>query len=138
MILVVDRHGNVLPAASLRVAGKLTLLGDNAWQVSQGAVQARFREVSSFLTASKIRSVTQEEATRIISATTRCCAEVSVKGTITNYVSVANFTVAARNIDASTATFEGGSAANLANGRKVEVEGRLKGAVLVAKKVSFQ
>jgi hypothetical protein len=64
--------------------------------------------------------------------------EISVKGTITNFVSVANFIVAARSVDASGAKFEHGSAADLANGRKVEIEGTLKGAVLVAKKVSFQ
>ena len=64
--------------------------------------------------------------------------EASVKGAITNFVSVANFTVAARNVDASAATFEHGSAANLANGRQVEIEGKLKGSVLVAKQVSFQ
>ena len=64
--------------------------------------------------------------------------EVSVRGVITNFVSIANFTVAARKIDASTATFENGVAANLANGRQVEIEGRLKGDVLVAKDVSFQ
>ena len=65
--------------------------------------------------------------------------EASAKGTITNYVSVANFMVAARKIDASAATFENGSAANLANGRQVEVEGQVATArVLVAKKVSFQ
>jgi len=65
-------------------------------------------------------------------------AEATVKGAITNFVSVANFTVAARVVDASSATFEHGSAANLANGRQVEVEGKLKGSVLVAKQVSFQ
>ncbi len=64
--------------------------------------------------------------------------EASVKGTITDFVSVANFKVAARTIDASAASFEHGTAANLANGRKVEVEGKLNGDVLVAKKVSYQ
>lgn len=64
--------------------------------------------------------------------------EASVKGIITSFVSVANFVVAGRTIDASKAEFEHGKAADLANGRKVEVEGRLNGAVLVAKKVSFE
>ena len=64
--------------------------------------------------------------------------EVSAKGTIANFVSVSSFTVAARSIDASAAAFENGSAANLANGRQVEVEGRLKNGILVANKVSFQ
>jgi hypothetical protein len=64
--------------------------------------------------------------------------EASVKGVITDFVSVANFIVAARRVDASAATFEHGNAADLANGRTIEVEGRLNGAILVAKKVSFQ
>ena len=64
--------------------------------------------------------------------------EASVKGVITEFVSVANFMVAARRVDASAATFEHGSAADLANGRRIEVEGRLNGAILVAKKVAFQ
>jgi translation initiation factor IF-1 len=64
--------------------------------------------------------------------------EASVKGVITDFVSVANFMVAARKVDASVAIFEHGSAADLANGRKVEVEGRLNGVILVAKKVAFQ
>lgn len=64
--------------------------------------------------------------------------EASLKGAITNFVSVANFTVAGRTVDASSATFEDGSAAQLANGRQVEVEGVLVGTVLRAKKVSFE
>jgi hypothetical protein len=64
--------------------------------------------------------------------------EVTVKGVITNFVSVSSFTVAARNVDASAATFEHGNAADLATGRQVEIEGKLTGSVLVAKKVSFQ
>ena len=64
--------------------------------------------------------------------------EASVKGAITSFVSVANFTVAGRTVDASSATFEDGSAAQLANGRQVEVEGVLVGTVLRAKKVSFE
>ena len=65
-------------------------------------------------------------------------AETSVKGTITNFVSVANFVVAGRTIDATGATFENGTAADLASGRQVEVEGTLVGAVLRAKKVQFE
>lgn len=64
--------------------------------------------------------------------------EASVKGAITDFVSIANFKVATRRIDATNAKFENGNAANLANGRKVEIEGGLNGEVLVAKKVSFQ
>jgi len=63
--------------------------------------------------------------------------EANVRGTITNFVSIANFTVAARRIDASKAKFEGGSAAKLANGVQVEVEGKLVGTTLVADTVTI-
>ncbi|MEO8305112.1 MAG: DUF5666 domain-containing protein [Betaproteobacteria bacterium] len=63
--------------------------------------------------------------------------EAGVRGTITNFVSVSNFVVAARKIDASKATFEHGGSANLANGVQVEIEGKLVGNVLVADKVAF-
>ncbi len=64
--------------------------------------------------------------------------DAEAHGTITNFVSVANFQVAGRTIDASGATFEDGTAAKLANGVRVEVEGKLVGPILVAKKVSFE
>ncbi len=64
--------------------------------------------------------------------------EVSVKGVITTFVAASNFVVAARTIDASAAEFEHGTAADLAAGRMVEVEGVLNGSILSAKKVSFQ
>ena len=63
--------------------------------------------------------------------------EAEVRGTIANFVSVSNFVVAARKIDASRATFEHGSSANLANGVQVEIVGKLVGNVLVADKVAF-
>jgi hypothetical protein len=64
-------------------------------------------------------------------------AEASAKGKITNYVSIANFKVASRIVDASAAQFDHGTAANLGNGVDVEVEGTLVGSILKAKKVSF-
>jgi hypothetical protein len=77
------------------------------------------------------------QATKIDVQGTQQPQEASVKGTITNFVSVSNFTVAGRTVDASAAKFENGSAAQLANGKQVEVEGTLMGAVLRAGKVSF-
>jgi hypothetical protein len=63
--------------------------------------------------------------------------EASVEGTITSFVSVADFMVAARRVDASAAAFEHGSAADLANGRRVQVKGFLVAEVLRATKVSL-
>lgn len=63
--------------------------------------------------------------------------DAEAHGKIANFVSAASFQVAGRTIDASSASFENGTAAKLANGVQVEVEGKLVGAILVAKKVSF-
>ncbi|MBN8478777.1 MAG: hypothetical protein J0L91_07410 [Burkholderiales bacterium] len=64
--------------------------------------------------------------------------EVEVKGTISSFVSRSNFKVAGRAIDAGGATFEDGSASDLANGRSVEVKGTLDGSVVRASKVKFR
>ncbi|MDH5287934.1 MAG: DUF5666 domain-containing protein [Betaproteobacteria bacterium] len=64
--------------------------------------------------------------------------EAHVEGRITAFVSVANFTVAGRVVDASVARFENGTAADLRVGREVHVEGRLVGAVLRASRVAVQ
>lgn len=63
--------------------------------------------------------------------------EISVQGLITNFVSVADFTVAGRTVDASNTKFDNGTAADLANGRSVEVQGFLSGQVLKAKELEF-
>jgi hypothetical protein len=63
--------------------------------------------------------------------------QVSVEGLITNFVSVSNFVVAGRKIDASHAKFDGGTAGNLANGKKVQVQGVLSGQVVVATELEF-
>lgn len=60
-----------------------------------------------------------------------------VEGVINNFVSVANFTVAGRQVDASAATFQDGSAGQLANGVKVHAEGPLVGTVLKATRIDF-
>ncbi|MEO8676265.1 MAG: DUF5666 domain-containing protein [Casimicrobiaceae bacterium] len=65
--------------------------------------------------------------------------EVSVEGSISAFVSPANFNVAGQQVDASGATFEGGTVADLANGRRVEATGTINGAgILIARKVSIE
>jgi len=65
--------------------------------------------------------------------------DVAVEGAITDYVSVASFKVAGQAVDASGATYEGGTSADLANGRQVEVSGPLNASgVLVAHKVAIK
>jgi hypothetical protein len=64
--------------------------------------------------------------------------EVSVEGLISNFVSVHNFVVAGRTIDASQAKFDGGTAASLANGTKVQIQGTLSGQIVIATEVEFE
>lgn len=61
----------------------------------------------------------------------------TVAGDITDFVSAASFRVRGQAIDASAATFTGGSAAGLANGRQVQVTGLVDGSVLKATAVAF-
>ena len=52
-------------------------------------------------------------------------------------MSPASFVVAGRSVDASAATFSHGTIADLANGKKVEIHGKLVGTVLKASTVEF-
>jgi hypothetical protein len=63
--------------------------------------------------------------------------EVEVQGYITNYVSISNFKVNGQVVDAGTATFEGGTAAKLANGLKVHATGPVTAGVLKARKLEI-
>ncbi len=64
-------------------------------------------------------------------------ASFEVKGSISAFVSVGNFTVRGQVIDASAAIFDGGTAANLAIGKTVEIKGPVVNGILRATKVSF-
>jgi hypothetical protein len=57
---------------------------------------------------------------------------LEVEGYIESYVSPSDFKIDGQRVDASTAVFRNGTAADLANGLKVEAEGVLAGQVLVA------
>jgi hypothetical protein len=58
-------------------------------------------------------------------------------GTITDFVSKADFKVQGQSVDASSATFVGGTDADLANGKLVRVEGALNAGVVKATLVKF-
>ena len=61
-----------------------------------------------------------------------------VEGYVTNYVSSSNFQIGGQTVNAVNATFENGSAANLTNGAKIEVDGTLSDGVLMATKIEFE
>jgi hypothetical protein len=60
-----------------------------------------------------------------------------LRGTITNFVSVANFRVRGALVDASAATFSGGTSANLQNNAYVEIHGTVSNNVVSASIVAF-
>ena len=64
--------------------------------------------------------------------------EFEVTALVTGFVSVSNFMLSGTRIDASAATFERGTAADLRNGVQVEVKGILTAGVVKASRVRFQ
>jgi hypothetical protein len=65
--------------------------------------------------------------------------EVTIEGLVTDFTSVANFDVVGQAVDASGAVFRRGTAADLALGRQVEVEGVMdENNILVAREVTFE
>jgi Domain of unknown function (DUF5666) len=64
--------------------------------------------------------------------------KASVRGEIADYVSINDFRLNGQKIDASKATFEGGTATGLVNGAKLEAKGSVVNGVLVAEKIRFK
>lgn len=99
----------------------------NAATIAVGSrVQVKGRKTAGVLTATDFRRIAAGE--RI---------QYTVQGDIANFVSTANFTLRGESINASTATFIGGNAANLVNGRTVRVKAQAIGGHLEAIEVSF-
>lgn len=63
---------------------------------------------------------------------------IELHGLITDFVSVSDFKLRGESIDASGATFENGTSADLANGKRVEVRGRIDGSIVRATRVKFE
>ncbi len=64
--------------------------------------------------------------------------EFEAKAAVSGFVSVSNFMILGTKIDASAATFERGSAANLRDGVRVQVKGILSAGVVKASRVRFE
>ena len=110
-----------LPAGELPVGG----LADGQYVVAQGRNFG-----SGLMTADRIQLRDRISLPDVSS--------VELEGYVAAYVSIANFTVDGRRVDASAALFRNGTAADLKNGAKVEVEGTMSGAVLLASKLIFR
>ena len=99
----------------------------NAATITVGSrVQVKGRKTAGVLTATDFRRIAAGERILFV-----------VQGDIANFVSTANFTVRGESISASTATFIGGTAANLVNGRTVRVKAQAIGGHLEAIEVSL-
>ena len=94
-------------------------------------------EVKGTLTAGVVKATSVEIKS---TATTPPPAAVAFEatGAITDFVSVSSFKVGGQTIDASAATFKDGTAASLANGVIIEVEGTLTAGVVKATKVEIK
>lgn len=109
-------------------ASAATLDGGVAADVAAGViVAAEGTVVDGVLKASKLR---------ILKAPADV--QASLSGQISDWVSASSFTVRGTTVDASAASFEGGSAADLGNGAWVRVSGSVQGDVLKATRIVFQ
>ena len=86
--------------------------------------------------AASIRATNQLVATSVTGYSSSSV-QPELHGTITNFVSVANFQVRGVLVDASAATFSGGTAADLQNNAYVEIHGTVSNNVVSASTVAF-
>jgi hypothetical protein len=99
----------------------------NAATIAAGArVQVKGRKTAGVLVATDFRRIAVGERIQYV-----------VQGEIANFISVANFSIRGESINASTAAFVGGTAANLVNGRTVRVKLQAIAGRLEATEVSF-
>src|SRR5262249_35794701 len=101
--------------ASLRIGDRVSIL---AFQGSNGLIATRLQRVD-------------------IDTPPPGQPSTSVQGTISNFVSIGNFIVSGQQVNAGAAGFVGGTAANLANGVSVSVQGTIANGVLNAATIQF-
>jgi len=94
MILIVDKLGNTIPAAAVRVAGGIAAVGDNAFEVSLGGLAIHDKDVTREVTvsggvrivsiaeASRAFTVTQERTATVMQGTNEVSRVVSGVGTV--------------------------------------------------------
>lgn len=112
----------------ITTTGSTAYVGGTASQLANGRVV----EVDGMLTGGTLTAMT------VTFKAPPAPSAVSLSGTVTDFVSAANFRVNNQAITTTAQTvYESGTAANLANGRRVEIEGLLAGGVVTATKVHF-
>jgi len=100
--------------------------------LANGAVvEVHGRMISGVLVASRVEF-------KSTTGTPPVAADSDITGAISGFVSVSNFTVAGQRVNAQSAVFSDGTAANLANGAIVEVHGLVVSGVLIASRMEFK
>lgn len=110
-------------ASQAQIAPSGATLGADKYVVVVGSFDA----ASNKLSASRVTVFTAAAPT-----------QVELHGTVANFVSASSFTLRGVVLDASAATFSGGTAAQLANGVYVEVHGTVVNNVVQASSVAIQ
>ena len=95
-------------------------------------------EVKGNLVAGVVKATTVEIKSAGTVIPPPAAIEFETTATVSAFVSVSNFTLAGQKIDASAATFEKGTAANLRVGVLVQVKGTLSAGVVKATRVRFE
>lgn len=157
-----DPAGNSITASTIRIKG----LGGTSQNVTVSGTIGNFTSAASFkvrnqtVDASKAEitpsgatlgagkyvvvvgsydaSANKVNATSVTVFTSTAPTKVELHGTVANFVSASSFTVRGVALDASAATFTGGTAAQLANGMFVEVHGTIANNVVHASTVAIQ
>ena len=111
---------------------KARLIGFDGNVIPEGAVvrvRSNTSPVGNVLVATVVKAV---KAPRLLDGT-----PAAVEGRVQQFVSVANFLVSGTAVDATDATFEHGTVADLSEGKRVIVHGTLANGKIVAKKLRF-
>lgn len=114
---------------------RATIIGGTVAQIIVGS---ELEVHGAFVDGVFVANTVQIEDTPASSAPPAATGSSEIDGTISQFSSVANFTISNQQIDASNAVFEDGVAADLAVGIRAEVHGRVASGVLVADRVEIK
>ena len=117
--------------------GDLTVAYSGAVLLPAGAVLENGKSVAVFSDALPVAGTINARAVKLADAGLSEIAATAIGGVITDFASQSSFKVGAVTVDASAATFGNGTAASLANGQAVRVEGVISAGVLKARAVAF-
>jgi hypothetical protein len=92
----------------------------------------------AFLSGTFVATLVHLEDVGPVSASPTATVEAEIRGLISGFVSVANFTVGTQKVDASAAVIDDGTAVDLVNGATVEVHGAVVSGVINATRIEIK